>query len=56
MSGPMALHETVQSIQQQPQFKNILETSSTDQGYQQMAYRRWASKMSYMTFLAKNTF
>ncbi|CAC5405235.1 unnamed protein product [Mytilus coruscus] len=38
MSGPLALHETVQIIQQQPPFKNILETSSTDQGYQQMAY------------------
>ncbi|CAC5386340.1 unnamed protein product [Mytilus coruscus] len=38
MSGPLALHETVQIIQQQSPFKNILETSSTDQGYQQMAY------------------
>ncbi|CAC5400342.1 unnamed protein product [Mytilus coruscus] len=38
MSGPLALHETVQIIQQQPPFKNILEISSTDQGYQQMAY------------------
>ncbi|CAC5381223.1 unnamed protein product [Mytilus coruscus] len=38
MSGPLALYETVQIIQQQPPFKNILETSSTDQGYQQMAY------------------
>ncbi|CAC5412442.1 unnamed protein product [Mytilus coruscus] len=38
MSGPLALHETVQNIQQQLPFKNILETSSTDQGYQQMAY------------------
>ncbi|CAC5403864.1 unnamed protein product [Mytilus coruscus] len=38
MSGPLALHETVQIIQQQPPFKNILETFSTDQGYQQMAY------------------
>ncbi|CAC5401640.1 unnamed protein product [Mytilus coruscus] len=38
MLGPLALHETVQIIQQQPPFKNILETSSTDQGYQQMTY------------------
>ncbi|CAC5361017.1 unnamed protein product [Mytilus coruscus] len=38
MSGPLALPETVQIIQQQPPFKNILETSCTDQGYQKMAY------------------
>ncbi|CAC5388154.1 unnamed protein product [Mytilus coruscus] len=38
MPGPLALYETIQIIQQQPPFKNILETSSTDQGYQQMTY------------------
>ncbi|CAC5356231.1 unnamed protein product [Mytilus coruscus] len=38
MSGPLALHQTVQIIQQQSPFKKILETSSTDQGYEQMAY------------------
>ncbi|CAC5390194.1 unnamed protein product [Mytilus coruscus] len=38
MSGPLALHEKVQIIQQQPPFENIQKTSSTDQGYQQMAF------------------
>ncbi|CAC5376677.1 unnamed protein product [Mytilus coruscus] len=38
MPWPLALHETIPSSQPQPPFKNILETASTDQGYQQMAY------------------
>ena len=38
MSGFLALHETVQIIQQQSPIKNILKPSSTYQGYQQQAY------------------